>query len=197
MKIPAIQKIRIPILFALVGSEVASILILRGQYRIRMLLSVSVGLILLILPFLWIKEIWRRNISIFLFVLPAITLSLFIAELFSGRGLSDAPASTLFATFVILGSICRRRHPSASPEEQCRVRKAEDIRFLWVCANMIGIVSCFVYLAYHPDVQWANLPLFIAFLFLCATVYLLFIRQTHIGISADSGGEKVGSGGRA
>jgi len=198
MKIPAIQKMRIPLLLALACSEIAAIFIVHGQPGFHVFLAASLAVVLLILPILWIQEIWRRNISYFVVVFFVLGVALWLCDLLVGRGLSQAPLSLLFVSLLILGLIRKgHRHSKDYSEEQYRIRKAEDIRFFWVFVDLAGIVSCFVYLAYHPDGKWANLSLPIAFLFLCGTVYCLFIKRTDIGSSNDSSREGLDRGGRA
>ncbi len=198
MKMPAIQKIRVPVLLALACGEIAAIFILRGQPGFRVFLVTSLAVILLIPPLLWIQEIWRRNISYFVVAFVALGMALLFADLLTGRGLSSAPFCLLFYPLLILGLIRKGRFRSNDiSDEQYRIRKAEDTRFFWVCINLAGIVSCFIYLAYHPDGKLANLPLPVAFLFLCGIVYCLFIKQTNVGSGIDSSQDKLGSGGRS
>jgi membrane protein YdbS with pleckstrin-like domain len=198
MRIASIQKIRIPLLLALACSELAAIFILRGQPSFRVFVAASIAVVLLIVPLLWIQEIWRRNITYFVFVPPAVAVSLVIDELLLGRGLGHAPWSMLFIPFAILISTKRDNPRSNEPsEEQYRVRRAEDIRFFWVCANIAGIVTCFVYLAHLHDEKWISLILFIALLFLCGIVYFLFVYQPHTSSSEDPRRNELGTGGRA
>ena len=198
MKISAIQKVRIPLFLALACGEIAAIYILRGQPGFRVFLVVSLTVTLLILPLLWIQEIWRRNISYFVVALFALGATLFAADLLDGRRPSRAPLNLLFVGFLIVGLIRNsRRRTNQLSEEQYQIRKAEDIRFFWVCINLAGMLSCFIYLAYRPDGKWASLPLPVAFLFLCGVVYCLFIKRTHIGSGVDSSQDKFDSGGRA
>jgi hypothetical protein len=189
---------RIPLLLALAFSEIAAIFILRGQPSFHVFLAASLTLVLLTLPLLFIQEIWSRNVSYFVFVFFALGVSLSIEELLVGRGLTQAPLNLLFVSLLFLGLIRRDLWRTKNfSEEQSRIRKAEDIRFFWVCVNLAGIVACFVDLAFHPNGNWAYLALPIAFLFLCGTVYCLFIRRTHIGSSNDSSRERLDPGGRA
>jgi hypothetical protein len=198
MKMATIQKVRIPLLLALACGEIAAIFILRGQPGFRVFLAVSLAVLLLVPPLLWIQEIWQRNVSYFVFVFFALGVALFIAELVVGRGLSQAPWNLLFVSFLIIGLTWRdRRHSKDFSEEQYRIRKAEDIRFFWVCTNLAGVVSCFIFLAHYPGGKWENVPLPIAFLFLCGTVYCLFIKRIDIGSSSGPGRDEFGSGGRA
>jgi hypothetical protein len=198
MRIASIQKIRIPLLIALACSELAAIFILHGQPSFRVFLATSIAVVLLIVPLLWIQEIWQRNMTYFVFVPPAVAVSLVIDELLLGRWLGHAPWNMLFIPFAILISIKRENPRRNEPwEEQYQVRKAEDIRFFWVCANIAGIVTCFIYLAHLHDERWANLILFIAFLFLCGIVYFLFVYRPHTSSSDDPRQNGLGTGGRS
>jgi len=196
MKTPAIQKIRIPLLLALVCCEIASIIVLRGQPGFQVFVAVSLAVIFLVPPLLWIQELWRRGVSFFLVALIALYLALSFANLLIERRTYSALASLSLIPCLILILLRKGRlRPSEFSEEHYRIRKAEDIRFFWVFVNIAGIVACFIYLAYHPDGKWANLPIPMAFLFLCGIVYCLFIMRTHSS-NIDSSQHKLDEGGR-
>jgi hypothetical protein len=198
MEISAFRKVRIPVLLALVCCEVVSIFILRGKPSFHLFVATSVAVLLLVLPLLWIQEIWRQNISYFVVAFFALGMAITFADLLTERSLSSAPFGLWLYSFLILGLIKKGRFRlSDLSEEQYKIRKAEDTRFLWVFINLAGIISCFIYLAYHPDGKLSGLPIPIAFLFLCGIVYCLFIKQTHITSSADSNQNDLESGGRA
>lgn len=195
MKLPIVAKIRIPILLALACGEIASITLLCGHPGFHGFVAASLAVMLLILPLFWIQEFWRRNISYFIVVFCALGVALLIADLLVGRGLTQVSLNLLFLSFIILGSLRKNRQQSKDfEEEQYQIRKTEDIRFFWVCINLVGIVFCFIYLAYYPDGKWANAPLPVAFLFLCGVIYCLFIKRTHISSGSDSGQDKLDSG---
>jgi hypothetical protein len=198
MKLPSITKIRIPILLALACGETTLIFHLCGHPGSYGFVAASLAVMLLILPLFWIQELWRRNISYFVVVFCALGGALFIADLLVVRRLTPDPLNLLLVSLVIFGLLGKNRQQSKDfAEEQYQIRKAEDIRFFWVCINLVGILSCFIYLAYYPDGKWAEAALPVAFLFLCGMVYCLFIKQTHIGSGSDSGQDKLDSGGRA
>jgi hypothetical protein len=198
MKLPPIAKIRIPILLALVCGEIASIFIMRGQPGFHRFLAASLAMMLIIFPLFWIQEFWRRNISYFVVVFFAFGVALLIADLLISRRITQAPMNFFLFSFCILIFLRKNRQKSKGfLEEQYQILKAEDIRFFWVCINLVGLVSCFIYLAYYPNDKWTNAPLAVAFLFLCGVVYCLFIKQTKISLKIDSGQNKSDSGGRA
>ncbi|MGA7832200.1 MAG: hypothetical protein WCA21_14680 [Terracidiphilus sp.] len=198
MKLPSIIQIRIPILLALSCGEIASIFILRGHLGFHRFLAASLAVMLLILPLFWIHEFWRRNISYFVVAFSALGIALLIADLLISRRITQAPMNFFLFSFWILILLRKnRQHSKGFSEEQYQILKAEDIRFFWVCINLVGLVSCFIYPAFYPDGVWANAALPVAFLFLCGVVYCLFIKRTHISSGSDSLQDKLNSGGRA
>ena len=197
MRIAAIKTMRIPASLMLLCCEIASILILRGQPNFHVFLPASLAVILLILPLFWIQEIWRQNISYFVFAYFALGAALYADELLVGKGLPEAPFNLVFV-LILIGLIRKSRQGSKNLDElEYRIRMGEDIRFFWVCINLAGILTCLIYLAYHPDGRWANLMLPIAFLFLCGIVYCLFVKQVKTRPNFHSSQEKLDSGTRA
>jgi hypothetical protein len=198
MKLASITKIRIPILLALVCGETASIFILRGNPGFYKFLVTSLAVELLILPLLWIQEFWRRNISYFAVFFFAFGVTVLIADLLVERRLTTDSLNLFLFSFMFQGLLWNKRQKSKELlEEQYQILKVEDIRFLWVCINLVGIVSCFIYRAYYPDGKLVNAAMPIAFLFLCGVVYCLFIKRTYTGSEIDSSQDKMDSGGRA
>ncbi|MFZ1086351.1 MAG: hypothetical protein WAN35_15420 [Terracidiphilus sp.] len=198
MKLPNIIKIRIPILLALACSEIASIFILRGHPGFHGFLVASLAVLLLFVPLFWVQEIWRQNISYFVVAFSALGITSLIADLLISRRIAQAPMNFfLFSFWILIFLRKNRQHSKGFSEEQYQSLKAEDIRFFWVCINLVGLVSCFIYLAYYPDGGWANASFPVAFLFLCGVVYCLFIKRNHIDSRVDSRQDKIDSGGRA
>ncbi len=72
-----------------------------------------------------------------------------------------------------------------SCSEEYLFLKEEDIRFLGVFANVIGLLPCFVYLATREQSgrlsSSRNVPFLIGLFFLYGTVYFLFIKRSKPG----------------
>jgi len=72
MNMPAIAKVRIPILVALAVSESVGIVHFYGQPRFERLVAISLAGILLIMPLLWIDWLKRRGVTYFPFFMLAL-----------------------------------------------------------------------------------------------------------------------------
>jgi hypothetical protein len=196
MRAPNFARIRISVVAALIAAVTIGLIEFDGRPKFHDFPVLSVGMLVFVIPLLWIDWFWRHDISIIHIGIASVVGSDALG-CWSGGNRRDACFLAVLFLAMWAALIRRAIRPLDEDRQQENLEflKAEDIRCFHVLSNTVGLLACFTGSALlwrdPKSTGWAILLLLPMVWFGWRVMWHLFIRPRSLNRRNGSAEERV------
>jgi hypothetical protein len=187
------KRIRIPIAAALVAVAIAGLIEHHDQSRLALFLFLATGALMFLIPLMWIKSYWEHGVSILEVAFGSLLGCGMLLGWIEGdcsnilraaEWLAKAAIGCAMIILLYLAPLVRKMiRPLDETQRRANLEtlKPEDIRFLHVLGNALGLVVSFVGSALlwrdPKSTRWAILLLLPMSWFAWRVIWYLFVKS--------------------